>query len=227
MTNRLIQTMILLSAVSLATPARAADWSVQRPGAGEVWPGKFMIGFHPLGFQVTLDGVSTGGYKLDLDLAYRVKEWSKVSLWVGGEFSYTYPLYSCPANNGFPGDLAGCAHDIGLLLLVRLTFEQLVTRLPLVPYVDFALGADILLYPARFNSSGVNTGAGIPLRVGAGAYYWIVKHVGLGAESHFSFGPGVYPTVGNEVIANGCGGNSTCTQFFGYWDFLIGARAVF
>lgn len=222
--KRFTQALVVLSALVLCAPARAVE--LQRPGNPEVWPGKWMFGFHPFGFQAAFDPYSAGGYKLDIDIGYRVKEWSKISLWVGGMMSYTVPLYTCPYNqNGRFGDIAGCGHDIGFLLFVRLTFEKLL-RLPLVPYIEVGLGADLLIYPAHNGTSGTNIGAGIPLRVGGGLHYWLLKNFGLGVETHFNFGPGIYPSVGGEVIT--CGpGNSTCTAFFGYWDLLLGARASF
>jgi hypothetical protein len=212
----------------LAVPhaASAVEVTMQKPGAPEVWPGKFMIGFHPLGFQAAFDGFSTGGYKLSLDIAYRVKEWEKLSLWFGGDLSYTVPLYTCSDINAAPGHMAGCAHDLGLLLLVRLTFEKLL-KLPLVPYVDIALGADVLLFlGSPHTNAGTNVAGGIPLRIGAGMHYWIIKYLGVGFETHFALGPGVYPSVGQQVDRF-CPPNATCTEFFGYWDFLLGVRAAF
>lgn len=225
MIKRFTQALVVLSALALCVPARAVE--LQRPGAPEVWPGKWMFGLHPFGFQAAFDPYSTGGYKLDIDIGYRVKELSKISVWVGAMFSYTFPLYTCANNqNGRGGDLAGCAHDPAFLLFVRLTFEKLVQKLPLVPYVELGLGADILIYGAHFGTSGTNLGFGVPLRLGGGVHYWLTKHFGIGAETHFNFGPGIYPTIGGEVI--NCGpGNSTCVSFYGYWDFLLGVRASF
>jgi hypothetical protein len=219
--------LMLVAALGVAQPARAVEVTVQKPGNPQVWPGKFMIGFHPIGFQAAFDEFSTGGYKLSIDLAYRVKEWSKISLWFGGDLSYALPLYTCNDNFSHPGHMEGCAHDLGFMLFVRLTFEKLLTKLPLVPYVDVGLGADMLVFAGSPHSNaGTNIGAGIPLRIGVGMHYWVLKYLGVGFETHFAFGPGVYPSVGQQ-IDRFCPPNNTCTEFFGYWDFLLGVRAAF
>jgi hypothetical protein len=208
----------LVLVAALAVPPAAHAVELQK-STGEVWPGKFMIGFHPFGFQASLDGFSAGGYKLSIDIAYRAKEWEKLSLWIGALVSYGHPSYTClPQPNE-----AGCAHELELSLLVRLTFEKLLTKIPLVPYVQLGIGADVLDY-AR--APGTNIGEGIPLRIGAGMHYWFIKYLGVGFETNFGMGPGFYP-ANRGVITCDNGRSSTCITFFGYWDFLIGMRAAF
>ena len=99
-----------------------------------------------------------------------------------------------------------------------MTLEKLL-KIPLVPYVQAGLGGDVLVY------GGSNLGGAFSIRVGGGIHYYLLKQLAIGAETNFSFGPGIYPLAGTGVP---CGaGNGTCIGFFGNWDFLIGARFHF
>jgi hypothetical protein len=57
------------------------------------------------------------------------------------------------------------------------------------------------------------TGGGAGFRFGGGLDYWLVKNVGLGAETNFTLGGVGYPGGGSD--------------FFGYWDFLLGVKFAF
>ncbi len=75
-----------LIALSVLLGAGVAHAETQKSGP-EVWPGKVMLGVRPLGVDL-LDGGGPGFhplYELGLDFAGRLKEWSKASLWLGGE----------------------------------------------------------------------------------------------------------------------------------------------
>ncbi|HEY7958098.1 MAG TPA: hypothetical protein VII38_22510, partial [Polyangia bacterium] len=78
-----------------ALPAHA---EIQKSGS-EVFPGKFAVGFHPIGVQAAFDSTSTSGYKLSMDFAGVVANLSKLTVWVGGAFSYTYPAFGCGNGN--------------------------------------------------------------------------------------------------------------------------------
>src|SRR5262245_39483572 len=90
---------LLLALIGGGTPSfspKAAEGQIQKSGP-HVWPGtgRLQIGFHPLGAQIAFNGFSIGGYKLGLDIAGMVKDFSKVSLWVGGGFNYALDTYIC------------------------------------------------------------------------------------------------------------------------------------
>lgn len=204
-----MRALALAIAIALAGGAARAD-TVQTSGPQE-WPGRFQVGFHPFGVQVRMDGLSTGGYHMTADFSVRVRELAKTTVWVGGGFNWANPSYSCAL------DLTGCANDIQLWGFVAFTFEKLINK-PVVPFVRGGLAVDILPFPV---ASGNLTGAALALKVGGGVHYWIVKHVGIGAETALAFGPGFYPA---RVIGGPAGTNVSA---YANWDFVIGARAAF
>jgi hypothetical protein len=206
----------LMLCCALAGSARAAE--IQKSGS-EVWPGKFMVGFHPIGGQAAFDGFSTGGYKLSADFSGLIKPMDKVTLWVGGGFGYTYPIYTCGyvVNNGAVV-AGGCAHNIQLIAFVTITMEKLL-NIPLVPFVRAGLGGDILAYPSN---AGTYSGGAFDFRVGGGIHYFLLKQLGLGLETNFTFGPGFFPAI---VTNNGNTG--TVVGFFGNWDVGLGAIYAF
>lgn len=212
----LVLALLLLGSLSLSAPARAAG--IQKSGP-QVFPGKFQVGFHPFGFQVAFDDRSTGGYKLAADFSGMLKGFEKLSLWLGGGLAYGHPTYSCfgGLGVGVVGRGRGCAHDVQIWVFVRLTLEKIM-KIPLVPYVQVGVGGDILLY------ANGELGGGVPIRVGGGIHYYLLKNLGLGLETNFSMGPGVYPAAGTGI---GCGGAGTCIGFFGNWDVGLGARFAF
>lgn len=207
--------------VSVMCAAPSAHAGVQTSGPEE-YPGKFAVGVHPLGFQVPFESRATGGYKLDVDFAANVKQLDKLTIWIGGQLGYAHPSFSCGAVV-----VEGCGHDIEIGAFVRLSLERLL-RIPLVPYVEAGIGGDILAYPSSVigNGNGSNLGGAFSLRVGGGIHYYLLKQLAVGAETHFAFGPGIYPNQATGRFFCGSGNNS-CIGFFGYWDFLLGARFHF
>jgi hypothetical protein len=117
-------------------------------------------------------------------------------LWLGGGMNYAAGFYTCYVND--------CGGDLQLWAFVMLTFEKLIP-IPLVPFARAGIGGDVLFYAS-------NAGAFI-FRFGGGVHYYLLKWLGLGVETNFTFGPGFYP--------NGV------TQFYGSWDFGLGARFAF
>ena len=208
--NRLLGTLLVASFVLLASARAHAD--IQRWGQQE-WPGRFQLGVHPLGVQVRFDGLSTGGYHMDLDFSMRFMTYTKIAMWVGGGFNWTYPSYSCHLSN----NPTGCANDFQLWGFLMITFERLM-RFPLVPFVQGGLGVDVLPYPT---GAGNLTGAALAIRVGGGVHYYIIKHLGLGAETHLTMGPLFYP----PGIIGVQGGNAVST--YASWDLVFGVRAAF
>ncbi len=199
--------------ITLALAAGSAHAAEIQKSGSEVFPGKFAVSVNPFGVQAAFDGFSTGGYKFAADFAANLKNMEKFGVWIGGGFAYGHPSYSCFSFTG-----AGCAHDIQLQVFVRITLEKLM-KIPLVPYVQAGLGGDVLVY------AGSNLGGAFDLRLGGGIHYYILKQLGLGVETNFTFGPGIYPRAGTGLA---CGAtNGTCISFFGNWDFLLGGRFHF
>ncbi len=193
------------SAVALlmlaALPARA---EIQKSGS-QIF-NRFQLGIHPAGAQIRFDGLSVGGYKFMLDFSGKIKDTDKLTLWFGGGFNYTLGTYDPPPSR----------HDLQVWAFVALTFEKLL-KIPLVPFVRFGVGGDILLYELPI---GNLSGGAFIFRIGGGVHYYIIKQLGLGFETNFTFGPGFYPAA----IAGGIG---STTSFYGNWDFGFGARVAF
>jgi hypothetical protein len=184
--------------LALAAPARA---DIQKSGP-EVFPGKFQVGAHIIGGQFGFTGFEASGWRLDFDFAGRVKEFEKFSLWVGGGFHYTAGgLYAC----GVVG-CGGFQNDLGFWGFVEFSFEKMMDKIPLVPYVRAGPEFGLLYYGAA--------GGYVALRAQAGIHYWLTKNIGVGGEAGFSLGGGFYPAN----LGNG---------FYGVVDFLLGARFAF
>lgn len=199
MLRRLVQTAVVALALFSAVRGYA---QVQTKGQ-QVYPGKFTVGLHPLGFQVQNDVGSgaSGLFKLSLDFGGLVRNTDKLGIWVVGQLGYS--PYS--VGTGFFGP-AYYYHDVQLSVLAILTFEKLV-NIPLVPEVIVGWAFDFLLYPG-------GTGVAFGPRFGGGFHYYLTKNVGLGVESAFTIGPAIRPSP----IANGV--------YFS-WDMLFGARFNF
>lgn len=209
--KRILAVFATFTALALAAPAHA---DIQKSGS-EVFPGKLAVGVFPLGVQAGFNS-STSGYKLSFDFAGLIKSTDKLSIWLGGAFSYAYPTFNCGAAVVVNGTVVtgngDCAHDIGLEAFVRITLEKLV-KIPLVPYVEAGIGGDFMPY---FDGRGLGGAVAIP-RFGGGAEYYLTKNIGLGLRTDFAFGPGIYRR----------GDGSSFVGFWGNWDFLMGARFAF
>jgi hypothetical protein len=184
----------VLVAVLLVSAAPQARAEIQKSGS-QVFPGIILIGVHPLGINLDLRS-GDAAYKLAFDFSVRVLD-AKVGLYVGGGLGY-----AVAARPRFT------SHDAQPWVFVLLTFEKLVS-IPLVPYLQVGVGTDLFWQDGDFV---LGTFA---LRIGAGFDYWLTKNVGVGAETHFTFGPTWSNT--NPVIAS----------FYGQWDMLFGARFAF
>jgi len=186
--------LTMAAALLAASPARA---EVQTKGP-QVFPGKLQIGVHPIGWQQGFNDFTPSGYKLMADIAGLIAPVGFGGVWLGGGLNYTVGFYSCRRN-------ADCGGDLQLWMFVMLTFEKLIP-IPLVPFARAGAGGDVLFY---------NDVAGaFILRVGGGVHYYLLKWLGLGLETNFTFGPGFFP--------NGVG-----THLYGNWDFGLGARFAF
>jgi hypothetical protein len=190
---RQIAVLTVAAALFAAAPAHA---QVQTKGP-EVFPGKIQLGVQPLGVQIGFGNRSPGGYKAFFDISGLIASPGKLSLWLGGGVNFTYGFYGCYVRD--------CGYDLQVWVFIMLTFEKLIP-IPLVPFVRAGLGADVLFYNAI-------AGAAV-MRVGGGAYYWLLRWLGVGMETNFTVGPGFYP--------NGAG-----TLFYGNWDVGLGVRFAF
>lgn len=186
---------VLTMAVALLASAPASA-QIQTKGP-EVFPGKLQVGFSPIGWQEGFVNRAPSGYKLNADIAGLIAQPGQLSLWLGGGVNYAAGFYYCYVND--------CGGDLQLWAFVMLSFEKLIP-IPLVPFARAGVGGDVLFYNA--------VAGAFVLRLGGGAYYYLLKWLGLGIETNFTFGPGFYP--------NGAG-----TLFYGTWDFGLGARFAF
>ena len=201
MTNRMRMGLGIVALLAFTAPARA---EVQK-GTPQVFPGKFLIGVRPVGVSIDLRSGSAA-YKLAFDFAVRVVD-AKVGLYVGGGLDYAVAgrgNLNCPLNN----NCNFVQHDLQPWVFALLTFEKLIP-IPLVPFVQIGVGTDLFWHDADFVAGG------FAFRFGAGFDYWLTKNVGVGAETHFTFGPSFSHT------------DPITVSFYAQWDFLLGARFAF
>ena len=191
---------VALAAVLLGSaPARAEILHGQY-----TFPGKFMLGIRPLGAQVFLTSCGVGGgfgcyalgtYKMAIDFSGKIWENPKLTLWLGGEFNL--------------GGVANLA-QIELGVFAMMTFEKLIPKIPLVPLAMAGLTFPInVIYGTGI---GDFTSGGFGVKFGGGAYYYIIKMLGVGGEMHFALA---------GAFANGNSG------WAGFWDFNAGIRMSF
>lgn len=194
----LVLSAVVATAIAAPSPAAAAE--IQRMGQ-QTWPGKFLVGVHPLGFNITFANPTRGIFKTNLDFAGKVADLSKLTIWLGGEFNV--------------GGAANYA-QIEPGVFVILSLEKLL-NLPLVPYIrGGVLGGIGFRYGLGNGPGGDTTFGNFWVKVGGGLHYWITKNIGLGGETNFGFGAGVESVNG---VNN--------TTFSGFWEIVLGARFAF
>jgi hypothetical protein len=197
-------TLVLTVTVLVSSAAHAG---VQQPRGSEEM-GRFTAGFDPIGVQSGFNGSSPSGYKIMGDFAGRLARPGFGGVYLGGGLNFAEGVYGCGVYvvNGF-AYANDCGTDVQLWMFVMLTFERLIP-IKLVPFFRAGAGGEILGY----NQYG-NGGAFI-LRFGGGVHYYLLRWLGLGVQTNFTFGPGFYPQPYGSV-------------FYGSWDFGIGARFTF
>jgi hypothetical protein len=205
-TASLAAALLVLSAFS--TAARA---EIQQ-GVPEVFPSKHEVSAH-MGFQAGFGGKfgSTSGFKLDADYAYKFHPF----IWFDANLANVFGFGS---SDGF------CTHSIGatcyrggwaleLMAGIKLKFT---TKIPLVIEAPVLIGVEVL-----YNRDCGDNGAGVPiLKTGGGVKYFLTKRIGVGAKIDVAFGPGFHGS-GSAICQN-----TSYTDFFGYFDFLVGAEFV-
>jgi hypothetical protein len=190
----------------MLAPALAhAAAEVQKSGK-EVFPGKFQLGFKPLGVQVGFNSTAPSGYKLAMDFAGLVKDYSNgLGIWVGGGLNYAAGLFQCY------GGVVGCGHNVEIWAFVMLSLNM-IEKIPLVPWVRAGLAGEALIFGNGVG--GTTTGGGFGFRFGGGIDYWLLKFLALGVETNFTVG-------GAFGFVPGFSG------LYGTWDMLFGMRFAF
>jgi hypothetical protein len=201
-----------LAVVVLLLQGGVARAEIQKSGP-EVFPSKHELDAH-LGYQAGFGGVfqNPSGFK------------------VTGEYGYRFhPLvwFDLQASNvfGFGGAVGPCANAgnvfcyrggwaFGLAGGVKLKWT---TKIPLVIETPILVGVDVLY----LRDCGDNGAAAPLLRTGAGAKYFLTKHIGLGANFAFSFGPAFH---GGSAVPSCQRG--AYTDFYGSFEFNIGAEFI-
>lgn len=191
-----LATLVFLSFLLVGGTASA---EIQKSGP-EVWPGKLMLGVRPIGGGLVFGGgPGFGGvYKVGIDFAGRLKEFSKASLWLGGEL-----------NVGGRGNFAMVEPGV----FVMVTLEKLL-NIPLVPLVSFGISGPVYI-PFGFN--GAYLYGAFQVKFGGGLYYFLTKNIGLGFDLHFGAGAGFFKDAADRLFYG----------FQGSADFLAGARFAF
>ena len=189
-----------------------AHAEIQKNGPEE-WPGKVMIGVRPLGAQLQFNQAWTLNtnplyrygvtdyfmYKAAIDIAGIIASPSKVTIWLGGEINF-----------GGRGNLALAEPG----LFVQLTLEKLL-KIPLVPMVRLGFAGDAYV---PYGFPGATAAGAILFKFGAGVFYFLTKHVGLGLDTDFAVGAGMTKVFNSGSLSYG---------FTGYWDLVLGARFAF
>jgi hypothetical protein len=205
---RIVVAALLVSATSVSATARA---DIQQ-GVPEVFPSKHEISAH-LGFQAGFGGKygSTSGFKLDADYAYRFHQY----VWFNALVSNVF---------GFGSSDGQCAHSLStcyrggwaLELMAGVKGKFAIPRAPVVIEAPILVGVEVL-----YNRDCDDNGAAVPVvRTGAGVKYFLTKTIGVGAKFDFAFGPGFHS--GGSFVCQ----TTSYTDFFGYFDFLVGAEFV-
>jgi len=201
------------SLIVLAALASAAQAEVQH-GVPEVFPSKHEVSAH-MGFQAGFGSKfgSTSGFKLEADYAYRFHQYAWFDANVGNVFGFGSADGFC--TNGIGG--ASCYRGgwaLELMAGVKLKFP--LARIPIVIEAPALIGVEVL-----YNRDCGDNGAAVPVvRTGGGVMYFLTKKIGVGAKFDVAFGPGFHGA--GSIICS----NKSYTDFFGYFDFLIGAEFV-
>jgi hypothetical protein len=206
--------VIALAAALLAVSAWPSTARAQiQQGIPEVYPSKHEISAH-MGFQAGFAGKfgSTSGFKLDADYAYKFHP----LIWFDANVANVFGFGSA---DGF------CTHSVGgatcyrggwaleLMAGIKLKFT---TKIPLVIEAPALVGVEVL-----YNRDCGDNGAAVPvIKTGGGVKYFLTKRIGVGAKIDVAFGPGFHE-AGSPICQN-----TSYTDFFGYFDFLVGAEFV-
>jgi hypothetical protein len=208
----MLRTLALVA--TLAAVAGTARAEIQQ-GVPEVFPSKHEISAHA-GFQAGFGAKygSVSGFKLEADYAYKFHPLMWFDASVGNNFGFG--TADGPCNGAIILNPPSCYRGgwaFELLAGLKLKFPL---RLPIVIEVPVQLGVEVL-----YNRDCNDNGAAVPvLRTGGSGMYFLTPRIGVGLKIDFAGGPAFHgkPDVGCRVNTD------SYTDFFGYFDFLVGAE---
>lgn len=207
----MVRSPIVIAAVLALSAASATARAEIQQGVPEVFPSKHEISAH-MGFQAGFGGLlgSTSGFKLDADYAYKFHPY----IWFNADVANVFGFGSADGlcRNSV---LATCYRGgWALELMAGIKLKFAMTKIPLVIEAPALLGVEVL-----YNRDCGDDGAAVPVvKTGGGVMYFLTKKIGLGAKFDVAFGPGFH---GSSVCKN-----NSYTDFFGYFDFLVGAEFI-
>jgi hypothetical protein len=196
--------LLVLSAFSSAARAEIQQ------GVPQVFPSKHELSAH-LGFQAGFGALlgSTSGFKLDADYAYKFHPFIWFDANVANVFGFGSADGICARSV-----LATCYRGGWALEMMAGIKLKFATRIPLVIEAPALVGVEVL-----YNRDCGDNGAAVPVvKTGGGVMYFLTKKIGVGAKFDLAFGPGFH---GSSVCKQ-----QSYTDFFGYFDFLVGAEFV-
>lgn len=204
-----IFTIALLTVAAAASTARA---EIQQ-GVPEVYPSKHEISTH-LGFQAGFGAKygSTSGFKLDADYAYKFHPY----IWFNADIAnvFGFGAVDGPCANALNVSCYRGGWALELMAGVKLKFG--LQKIPLVIEAPALIGVEVL-----YNRDCNDNGAGVPVvKTGGGVMYFLTRKIGVGAKFDVAFGPSFHG-AGSVACQN-----TSYTDFFGYFDFLVGAEFV-
>ncbi len=195
-------TRTLVAALTAAClVAGTAHAEVQR-NVEQVFPGRVIIGVHPIGVQINNNEGYFDGYvryRFAFDIAGLLGHAGRVGVWMGGGLNYA----------------GGPAHDLQPWFFVMMTFERFL-RIPLVPSVRIGVGTDIF-----YGNDGFYDSISAAFKTDFGLHYYLTRNIGLGFQSGITAGP-VFrrdnPRDPNTTLR---------AHAYAAFDFGVGARFAF
>jgi len=186
-------------------------------GVPEVFPSRHELSAGA-GFQAGFGGKygSTSGFKLEAEYAYKFHPLVWFDASVGNNFGFGGADGPCRGAIVFnqPSCYRG-GWNLELMAGVKLKFPL---RIPLVIEVPVQLGVEVL-----YNRDCNDGGAAVPvLRTGGGAKYFLTQRIGVGLKVDFAGGPAFHGRPDMTCVVN----NDSYTDFFGYFDFMVGGEFI-
>ncbi len=198
---------LLVAVLALQGAARA---EIQKD-VPEVWPSKHELSAH-LGYHLGFGGQvgDASGMKLMGEYAYRFQRVMWFDVQVNQVFGFGARDGACLQNPAALCYRGGWSTQFAAGIKLKFT-----TKIPLVIEVPLLLGV-----VGQYNRECGDNGAAIPVaRVGAGLKYFIKPRIGLGAAVNFDAGPAFHDSTA-------CKGGGRYTDFYGAFDFLLGAEFI-
>ena len=199
-----------LTAILTLGIGAAARAEIQRQGP-ENWPGKHELSAH-LGYHLSFGGQvgDPHGIALTGEYGYRFHR----LLWFDVQLTQLFGFG--PREGGCLMNTAALCYRGGWMTEVAAGVKlKIPTRIPLVVEVPILLGLG-----GMYNRECGDNGVAIPvLRTGAGIKYFLRPRIGIGANVDFDMGPAFHD-------ATACKGGGRYTDFYGAFDFMLGAEFI-